>query len=201
MIPLYDEYRPSRASIVTIGLIFLNTIIFFLSFNNLESIVNKFGLIPQNILLGKELYTVFTSMFLHAGFLHLIGNMWFLWVFGNNLEAAMGRFRYLLFYLLCGFFASFIFVFLSQEKLLPIVGASGAISGILGGYFILFPKHKIKSFLLVFVFPLFFSVPAVVFLVIWILFQVFYPVPGVATGAHLIGFLAGLLLVKTLKKG
>ncbi|MDD5551676.1 MAG: rhomboid family intramembrane serine protease [Candidatus Pacebacteria bacterium] len=201
MIPLYDEYRPSRASIVTIGLIFLNTIIFFLSFNNLEAIVNKFGLIPQNILLGKELYTVFTSMFLHAGFLHLIGNMWFLWVFGNNLEAAMGRFRYLLFYLLCGFFASFIFVFLSQEKLLSIVGASGAISGILGGYFILFPKHKIKSFLLVFVFPLFFSVPAVVFLVIWILFQVFYPVPGVATGAHLIGFLAGLLLVKTLKKG
>lgn len=200
MIPLYDEYRPSRASIVTIGLIFLNTIIFFLSFNNLEAIVNKFGLIPQNILLGKELYTVFTSMFLHVGFLHLIGNMWFLWVFGNNLEAAMGRLRFLLFYLLCGFFASFIFVFLSQEKLLPIVGASGAISGVLGGYFILFPKHRIKSFLLVFFFPLFFSVPAVVFLILWILFQVLYPVPGVATGAHLIGFLAGVLLVKPLKK-
>lgn len=200
MLPLYDEHRPTKTSIVTIGLIFLNTLIFLLVFKNLNVVILQFGLIPEKILSGKEVWTLITAMFLHGGWVHLIGNMWFLWVFGNNLEAAMGKIRYLFFYLICGILASGIYCFLSPERTIPIVGASGAISGILGGYFILFPHHKIKSLVPVFIFLTIISVPAIVFLVIWILFQVFLPEAGVATLAHLIGFLAGVLLVKPLKK-
>jgi membrane associated rhomboid family serine protease len=200
MFPLYDENRPTKTSIVTIGLIFLNIIIFLFSISNLDYIIQHFGLIPQNILAGKELFTIFTSIFLHGGWLHLIGNMWFLWVFGNNLEASMGRFRYLFFYLICGLLASGIYCFLTPEKTVPVVGASGAISGVLGGYFILFHSHKIKSLVPIFFFITIISVPAIVFLVIWVLYQVFLPEAGVATGAHLIGFLGGMLLVKPLKK-
>lgn len=197
MFPLYDENRPNKISIITIGLIFFNALIFFLTIENLSFAIHRFGMVPQSILSGKYLYTVLTSIFIHASFLHLLGNMWFLWVFGNNLESAMGRFRYFIFYILCGVFASIFYAVLATPKTILVVGASGAISGILGGYFILFPGHKIKSFFIFF----FLSVPAIVFLVIWVLYQVFFPEAGVAAGAHLIGFLAGILLVNPLKKG
>ena len=200
MLPLYDEHRPTKTSIITIGLIFLNALIFLLTFQNIDAVILRFGLIPANILAGKYLWTLFVSIFLHGGWIHLIGNMWFLWVFGNNLEAAMGKIRYLFFYLTCGVLAGGIYCFLSPDKTISVIGASGAISGILGGYFILFPKHKIKSLVPIFIFITIISVPAIVFLVIWILFQVFLPEAGVATVAHLIGFLAGILLVKPLKK-
>jgi membrane associated rhomboid family serine protease len=200
MFPLYDEHRPTKTSIVTIGLIFVNILIFLFSFSQLETLIAKYGMFPENILAGKELFTIFTSMFMHAGIFHLIGNMWFLWVFGNNLEAAMGKFRYLIFYLLCGFLASFFYVFLATQKTIPVVGASGAISGVLGGYFLLFPQHKIKSIVPIIFFITIISVPAIIFLVLWVLFQIFLPVEGVATAAHLIGFLAGIILVKPFKK-
>jgi membrane associated rhomboid family serine protease len=199
MIPLYDENRPTKASIITIGLIFLNTVIFLFSLSNLDSIIQQFGFVPQNLLSSLTILqaqTVFTSMFLHGGFWHLLGNMWFLWVFGNNLEVAMGRLRFLLFYLTCGAFAALGYALITPDKAIPIIGASGAISGVLGGYFILFPRHKIRLFFLFFVF----SVPAIIFLIAWVLLQLLYPQPGVAIAAHLIGFVTGILLVKLLKK-
>lgn len=200
MLPLYDENRPTKTSIVTIGLIFLNTLLFLFTFSKIDFFIEKFGLIPQNIFNLSQPQTILTSMFLHGSFWHLLGNMWFLWVFGNNLEAAMGRFRYLIFYLLCGVFAAILYSIFTPSKITPIIGASGAISGVLGGYFILFPSHKIKSLVPIFFFLTIISVPAIVFLVIWVLYQVFLPEAGVATGAHLIGFLAGILLVNPLKK-
>lgn len=199
MFPLYDENRPTKMSFITIGLIFLNVLIFIFVFQNIDVVILQFGLIPEKIISGKNFWTLITSIFLHSGGIHLIGNMWFLWVFGNNLEAAMGRIRYLFFYLICGILAGGFYCLLSPEKTIPVVGASGAISGVLGGYFILFPHHKIKSLVPIFIFLTIISVPAIVFLVIWVLFQVFLPEAGVATVAHLIGFLAGLLLVNLFK--
>ncbi len=201
MIPLYDEDRPNKVSVVTIFLIFLNALIFFFIFQNLDFYIQKYGVIPQNILKGKDIYTILTTIFIHGSFWHLLGNMWFLWVFGNALEAALGKIRYLFFYLLCGVISLLVYAFFTSPKTIPIIGASGAISGVLGGYFILFPGHKIKSIVPIFFFLTTLSVPAVVFLVIWVLYQVFYPEVGVATGAHLIGFLAGVILINPFKKG
>jgi len=200
MIPLYDENRSKKLPIITIGIIFLNALIFFLIFQRIDFFIQKFGMIPQNIFMGKEFITLLTSMFIHGTIWHLLGNMWFLWVFGNNLENALGKLRYLFFYLLCGVISVLFYAFFVDPKTIPIIGASGAISGVLGGYFILFPGHKIKSIVPIFFFLTLLSVPAIVFLVIWVLYQVFYPEVGVATGAHLIGFLAGVILVNPLKK-
>jgi len=201
MFPLYDESHVRRKTpIITIGLIFLNTLIFFFTLFNLESMVGEFGMLPQNILQGKRLETIFTSMFLHGGFLHLIGNMWFLWIFGDNLETRMGKIRFFLFYILCGFLAGFLYCFLSYNKEMPVVGASGAISGVLGGYLLLFPKNQVRTLLPLGFFWTTVSIPAGVFLIIWLFYQFFLPGEGVATGAHIIGFLAGILLVKFFQK-
>lgn len=201
MFPLYDEsHYFHKTPIITIGLIFLNASIFFFTFLNLKTPVEEFGMLPQNIVQGKELQTIFTSMFLHGGFLHLVGNMWFLWIFGDNLEATIGKIRFLIFYILCGFSAGFLYCFLTFNKTTPVIGASGAISGVLGGYLLLYPKNKIKALVPFGFFLTTVSIPAAVFLLIWFLYQFFLPEPGVATGAHIIGFLAGLLLVKLLKK-
>jgi membrane associated rhomboid family serine protease len=157
-------------------------------------------MVPENILQGIELQTIFTSMFLHGGWAHLIGNMWFLWIFGDNLEARMGRIRFLIFYLLCGFLASFIYCFLTTDKTIPIIGASGAISGVLGGYLVLYPKNRIRTLVPIGFFLTTVAIPAIVFLLIWFLYQFLLPEPGVATGAHIVGFLCGALLVKFFQK-
>lgn len=201
MLPLYDEsHYLHKTPVITIGLIFLNALIFFSTFLNLKATTEGLGMVPQNIIQGKELQTIFTSMFLHGGFLHLIGNMWFLWIFGDNLEAGMGKIRFLIFYLLCGFFAGLLYCFLSFNKTIPVIGASGAISGVLGGYLLLYPKNKIRTLVPFGFFLTTASIPAAVFLLIWFLYQFFLPEAGVATGAHIIGFLAGLLFVKLFKK-
>jgi len=201
MFPLYDEsHRSGRMPIVTIGLIFFNTLIFLFTLANLEFITQKFGLIPNNILQGKRLETIFTSMFLHGGFLHLIGNMWFLWIFGDNLETTIGKIRFLFLYILSGFLAGVLYCFLSYDKLTPVVGASGAISGVLGGYLLLFPRNKVRTLVPLGFFLTTVSIPAIVFLLIWLLFQFLLPEEGVATGAHIIGFFSGILLVKLFRK-
>lgn len=201
MFPLYDESHSSRRMpIITIGLIFFNTLIFLSALTNLELVTKEFGMTPNNIIDGKRLETIFTSMFLHGGFLHLIGNMWFLWIFGDNLEATIGKIRFLLFYLLCGFLAGFLYCFLTYDKMTPVIGASGAISGVLGGYILLFPKNKVRTLVPLGFFLTTVSIPAFVFLLVWFLYQFLLPEEGVATGAHIIGFLSGLLLVKLFKK-
>jgi membrane associated rhomboid family serine protease len=149
--------------------------------------------------------TLFTSMFMHGGFAHLFGNMLYLWVFGDNLENVMGHTKYLLFYLLCGLLASLAHVFttayMGQDPLIPSLGASGAISGVLGGYVLLFPRRQVRMWLF-FIFTV--AVPAVLALGIWILFQIINGMGmlggaeagGVAYTAHIGGFFAGFLLVK-----
>jgi membrane associated rhomboid family serine protease len=149
--------------------------------------------------------TLFTSMFMHGGFAHLAGNMLYLWVFGDNLENVMGHKKYLLFYLLCGVLASLAHVFgsayLNSNLLIPSLGASGAISGVLGGYVLLFPRRRVHMWLF-FIFTI--AVPAFIALGIWIAFQLINGLGmlggeeagGVAYSAHIGGFIAGLLLVK-----
>lgn len=202
MFPLYDETRQRRhrTPIITVGLIFLNTIIFFFTLSNLDVVITNFGMVPQNILQGKELQTIFTAMFLHGGFLHLIGNMWFLWIFGDNLESVLGRFRFLIFYLLCGIFSAVGYCFLTFDKTIPTIGASGAIAGVLGGYLVLFPKNQIRTLVPIGFFLTTVGIPAIVFLLIWLFYQFFLPDPGVATGAHIIGFFAGAFLIKIFQK-
>ncbi|MCC6287318.1 MAG: rhomboid family intramembrane serine protease [Chitinophagaceae bacterium] len=149
-------------------------------------------------------FTLLTSMFMHGGWAHLAGNMLYLWIFGDNIENRIGHLRYLVFYLLCGVIASFSHVFstlmLNQNSLVPSLGASGAISGVLGAYLLLFPTRRVTAFLLIFRV----SIPAVLALGLWIAFQVISGLGmlggedggGVAYAAHIGGFIAGLLLIK-----
>ena len=142
-------------------------------------------------------------MFLHGGWAHIIGNMWTLWIFGDNVEDRMGPFRFTVFYLLCGLVAGVVHYFTNADSDVPTVGASGAIAGVLGAYFVLFPRSQIVVMVPIFFYPLFFEVPAVTYLLFWALSQVFsgtlalagpVEVGGVAWWAHVGGFSAGLLL-------
>lgn len=147
--------------------------------------------------------TLLSSMFMHGGFMHLFGNMLYLWIFGDNLEDRLGHLRYLAFYLVCGIFAALAHVFTDQNSVIPMLGASGAISGVLGGYLLLFPRKKV----LVILFSFITYVPAVVALGIWIGFQVLKgyasgaETGGVAYMAHIGGFVAGFLLIKVFALG
>ncbi len=135
------------------------------------------------------------SMFLHGGLFHILGNMWFLWIFGNNVEEAFGRLWYLLLYLVTGLLATGAFVWLNPESTIPLVGASGAIAGVLGSYLVLFPQHRILSW---FAF-LFVPVPAIIFLGLWFLSQFGLEGQGIAWEAHAGGFVAGVVLTLPLR--
>lgn len=151
---------------------------------------------------GLTWSTVLTSMFLHGGWMHLIGNLWFLWIFGNNVEDSMGHLRFLAFYLLTGVAASAAHVFSAAGSGVPTIGASGAISGIMGAYLVLYPRIRVDTLFVLFIYVRVFSVPAWLILLEWFaiqLFQGFYAPAdgaGVAFWAHIGGFVAGLLLVK-----
>lgn len=138
---------------------------------------------------GKNVYAAsFTSMFLHGGIIHLLSNMWFLWIFGNNIEEAFGRAGYLVLYLAAGLAATGAFIVANPEAVVPLVGASGAIAGVLGAYAILFPTHRILSLVII----VFVPVPSFVFLGIWFFMQFAVDQPGVAWEAHVVGFLFGM---------
>ena len=166
-------------------------------------------MIPEEIIHGQQLYTLFTSMFMHAGWLHLLGNMLFLYVFGDNIEDAFGHVGYLVFYIISGlvaalahivsiFFApvigNFVGIPMNSDWTAGVVGASGAISGVLGAYIVLYPKAKIVALVFYFILP----VPAVIFLGFWFIMQWFYGFfdisGGVAYWAHIGGFIAGMIL-------
>ena len=201
MFPLYDESRvKGKWPVFTILLIAVNILIFFYTFSTLEFCSDFYGFRGSDFLNGK-LYTVFSSMFLHADIFHLLGNMWFLWVFGDNLEARMGNIKFLLFYLTCGVFSALVYALTSIGSNDPVIGASGAISGVLGGYLVMFPKNKIKAVVPLIVWFLA-SIPAVVFIAIWFILQ-FISMGGddmVAYWGHIGGFLAGVMFVKKFKK-
>jgi len=164
----------------------------------IDQVSVRYGLIPYEVLQGNGLSTFFTSMFLHADLIHLGGNMLFLYIFGDNVEDTFGHLRYLVFYLFAGIAASLahiLFVFGSPESTIPTIGASGAISGIMGAYLVLFPRSKILTLVILYWISIV-AIPAVIFLSIWFVFQFFYGAltagGGVAYWAHIGGFVAGL---------
>lgn len=199
MIPLYDKKRiKDELPLITIFLIVLNTIFFLCTISDLNHFIDLFGFTSNNLLDGK-FFTVFTSMFLHGSVWHLILNMWFLWVFGANLESRLGKVNFLAFYLLCGVGGAILYALAMSDPTVAVIGASGAISGVLGGYLVLFPKNKIRTFLFFCVA----SIPAVVYIFIWFLLQLFSTLAIETTTAyfaHIGGLVAGMAFVKIFKK-
>jgi membrane associated rhomboid family serine protease len=209
MIPLKD-INPSRSfPIANLTIILICSAVWLyevsLGKGGLNDFVYSFGLVPVEIF--SRPYQLFTHMFLHGSWLHIIGNMWFLWVFGDNVEDRLGKFKYLLFYVLSGFGAGVIqslVSFLTGAVHVPMVGASGAISGVLGAYLYLFPHARILALVPVFFFMTFMELPAVFFIGMWVFIQVinglitlpFAGMGGVAWFAHIGGFFVGYKLVR-----
>ena len=211
MIPLRDE-NPSRTfPLVTLLLIGANVAVLLyeitLPSKALEHFVLSYGAIPAAVLSGDRVFpgspmpwmTLLTSMFLHGGIMHLVGNMLYLWIFGDNVEERMGPVRFLLFYLLCGIAAALIQIVVRPGSTAPLVGASGAIAGILGAYSLLFPGARVHTLIFLFIFVRIIEIPALLLLGFWFLMQILSAPAsqgaGVAFFAHIGGFLTGMLLV------
>lgn len=203
MLPLGDDNPTYRRPFVTWLLIAANVVVFLWQVNSgLERSVARHGFVPGawKEWDGSELAHLFTCMFLHGGWLHLLGNMWFLHVFGDNVEDEMGHFPYLSFYLLTGVLATLAHYVTEPSSPIPLVGASGAISGVLGAYLVRHPKASIKTWTGFWIAPII-ELPAIVFLAIWIGFQVLSAMATSATGggvaywAHFGGLAAGVVLV------
>lgn len=199
-----DQVRGGARPIVSYALILINFLVFFfqvsLSPDQLQQLVFDYGTTPYHILQGQDYLTLFTSMFLHGGWMHLLGNMLFLWIFADNIEAVVGSGLFLLFYLAGGVVASGVHVFLNPGSTVPSIGASGAISAVIGAYLVMFPVSRIKVLILIFFRSIY--VPALVFLGFWIVQQLvsgYYSMgvaaeeTGVAWWAHIGGFSFGLL--------
>lgn len=214
--PFRDDNPTVRQPVVTIGLIAINVMVYlFFLFQGepayRQAIINL-GLIPvefthmRNLYLSPSIhpfFNLFTTMFTHADFLHLAGNMWFLWIFGDNVEDRMGRVKFLLFFLLSGLVATLVHVIFNLSSAVPVVGASGAVSGVLGAYMVLFPQARVRTFIFIFIFIDIVMIPAVFFIGLWIAFQVINGLlslgaggGGVAWFAHIGGFLFGLYGLK-----
>jgi len=216
MFPLKDNIPARRFPTVNVWLIVVNVICFAYELqlgSGLDRFVQNYGFVPSRFAAQLEagtmlgaLVPVYTSMFLHGGFLHLFGNMWMLWIFGDNVEDSMGHLRYLVFYLLCGTCSVFAQAMADTGSTLPLVGASGAISGVLGAYFVLFPRARILTLLPIIIIFYLIEVPAYVFLGLWFLLQMLWgyfqhladaggSTGGVARWAHVGGFFSGMILV------
>jgi membrane associated rhomboid family serine protease len=215
MIPIRDENPTVRTPYVTVGLIIVNCLIFVyqvLLGPDGENFVLSLAAIPAELFHFQERppdaavpawLTVVTSMFLHGSVLHLGGNMLYLWVFGNNIEDVLGHGRFALFFLVTGALAALSHALTAPASTMPMIGASGAISGVLGAYVLLFPSVRVQVVIPIGIFPYMVHVPAVIVLGFWIamqslnaIFNIGGPEGGVAWSAHVGGFLAGLLLIK-----
>lgn len=205
MFPIRDHNPSGRTPYVTIALVAINILVFlgyFLSKNDyqLNVFFGTWGLVPDGIMAGKGLDTLVTSMFLHGGWGHLAGNMLFLWIFGDNLEDEMGHVGFLMFYLAAGLAAGAAQIAADTGSQVPMVGASGAIAGVMGGYLLLFPRARVDVLFIFLVFFRIFAIPAWIVLGIWFAVQLFSGVStpgdagGVAYWAHAGGFLGGLVL-------
>jgi membrane associated rhomboid family serine protease len=232
VLPYHDENATQRTAFVTLTLVGLNVAAWLFVQGAgadlpLATSVCNLGLIPGELTLslppgtrfpiaeglacvidpGRQMTNVFTSMFLHGGWMHLIGNMWFLWLFGNNIEDSMTRPRFIVFYLLCGLGAALLQVVLEPDSRIPMVGASGAISGVMGAYLVLYPRVRVFTLLPLGFFITTVALPAWVMLIYWMVLQLlggFSSIGGegggVAFWAHVGGFVAGVVLIKVFER-
>jgi rhomboid family protein len=209
MFPLYDTVRSRRFPFINLMLILINILAFLYEIqmdpSALKEFIFEWGLIPARLLSDPSTVwvTIFTSMFLHGGWFHIINNMWVLFIFGDNVEARMGGIRYLIFYLLSGVAAVFLQTYILASSNVPMIGASGAVAGVLGAYLILFPHSRIASLVpILFIFTII-EIPAVIFLLFWFASQLYSGLfaiqgssgSGIAWWAHVGGFLFGIIMV------
>jgi rhomboid family protein len=206
MFPLRDTQRSYTRPVVTIALIVINLLIFFFEFSlgprYRDAFIATYGMVPDEF----SFQSLLTSMFLHGGWMHVLGNMWFLWIFGDNVEDILGHGKFILFYLVCGMAAGLAQVLVDPTSRVPTVGASGAIAGVLGAYMVKFPHSRILSLVTIIVFFTTIEVPAWLMLIYWFFIQFFYGIGsigyshvsrggGVAYMAHVGGFVTGALLI------
>jgi membrane associated rhomboid family serine protease len=216
MIPFRDNIPSRSFPIITILLIVTNVLVFFYQLalgRNLEPFLMQYGIVPALVIrwpesalpLSAVALPFLTSMFLHGGWLHLIGNMWYLWIFGDNVEDRLGHFAYLVFYLFCGFGAAIVHTILNYDTVVPSIGASGAIAGVLGAYFLSYPRARVLTLVPIFIFIQIIEIPALIVLGFWFIMQFFYGAAalaatssnagGVAWWAHVGGFVVGMILI------
>ena len=214
MIPIRDTIRSETYPIINYVLIALNILAFLVEQSlgrNLNEFVFTYGLVPArysvpqisaHFTTAQQMIAFLTFMFIHGGFFHILGNMWFLYIFGDNVEDRLGHFRYLAFYLLCGLASGISHLFLNWTSQIPTIGASGAIAGVMGAYFILYPRAKILTLVPIFFFLHFMEIPAFLFLGFWIFFQFLSATAssaqagGIAWWAHIGGFIFGIIFLK-----
>jgi rhomboid family protein len=209
MFPLYDTVRSRTFPLVTLTLILANILAFLYELQldpaALKEFIFTWGLVPTRLISNPDITwaTFFSSMFLHGGWFHIISNMWVLFIFGDNVEAGMGKIRYLIFYLLSGVAAGLLQSYIQPSSTTPMIGASGAIAGVLGAYLILFPRSRIASLVpILFIFTII-EIPAMLFLIFWFVSQLYSGLfavqggggSGIAWWAHIGGFLFGILMV------
>src|SRR5882762_3571346 len=216
MLPLRDDIPASRFPAATLGIIVINVVVFLHELTlgpDLENLLESFAIIParytnpevaQLFTLSQQIFAFFSSMFLHGGWLHLNGNMWTLWIFGDNVEDRLGRWKYLLLYLASGVAAALLHIYTNLGSQVPTIGASGAIAGVMGAYFRFFPHARVETVIPPFFFGPIFVLPAVLFLGWWFLLQFFNGAlslgagangyGGVAWWAHVGGFVFGVVV-------
>jgi membrane associated rhomboid family serine protease len=219
-LPLYDDYPRRGTPIVTYGLIAACAAVFLwqdgLDPQAADAASYAYGMVPAVLFGGAELptglralppwATIFSSMFMHGGWVHLLGNMLYLWLFGRGVETALGIARYLVFYFVCGTVAALTQAIADPGSTIPMIGASGAIAGILGAYLVLHPRGNVVVLIWIFILVRLITVPAVILLGIWFLLQLLGALtapldePGVATWAHVGGFIAGMILVLFIRR-
>ncbi len=213
MIPIRDNIASRSFPIVNLTLIMLNISVFLYEVfihPSMREFILKNGIIPavvvslNSVPLSERILPFFTSMFIHGSWFHLIGNMLFLYVFGDNVEDRMGHFKYLLFYITCGILAALLQIAFNHDSTIPMIGASGAVSGVLGAYLLFFPRARVLTLIPVFVFIHLVYLPSTVFIVFWFLIQFLSGLStigtsmkgGIAFWAHIGGFVAGLIMAR-----
>jgi membrane associated rhomboid family serine protease len=210
IIPLRDaSRRPARMPVVTASIIALNVVVFILELGGGDAFVTKWALVPADIVAGNNWITILTSMFMHGGWSHILGNMVFLWAFGPEVEDLMGRGRYLVFYLIGGLAATAAQIVVDPGSTVPNLGASGAIAAVMGGFVVTYPHDKIRALLFLFVFVRITYIPAVLLIGVWFLMQslnlgaVVHQANtgtaasgGVAYAAHVGGFIYGAIITR-----
>jgi len=214
MIPLRDTIPSKNYPVVNTALIIVNVMVFVIEMAHLP-VLNEFiimyGLVPARYTVpeiavhfsfGQQVFSLVSFMFLHGGFWHILGNMWFLYIFGDNVEDNLGHARYLLFYLLCGWVSGITHIIFNWYSQMPTIGASGAVAGVMGAYFILYPRAKVLTLIPILFIPYFIEIPAAFFLGIWFLIQFLSAalssgqVSGIAWWAHIGGFIFGIVFLK-----